>query len=430
MRYWDGSAWTDHVSDRGETSLDPVAAESTDESRQDGRKRGATEVAAAGSSTDAPDDASTVTPTLDPVAAESTRESWRDRRKRGATEAAAAGSSTDAPDDASTVTPTAAPSQVALPEPPQKVDVMPTLAPLTIFGGSVEARDGCLFLSWKGISSSKEQKKASPHRVDLREVTSIQAHEPGKLSKGWVRFGRDALEKTPSTPPRDFYTVVVTRSDAGYQGLLSLVDEVSRSLGLVNPLPEPGKGAEGARAAKQAGSLYTAAYLGGLPGLAPNGAQIYFDADAVHVVPADPAKAFFNRYIWEEERLISWTDVQHLEVSGNEYSASKTSGKTQQVGEWWDKHQSSEAVTQARAVLLLSTSHGDVTFRIATSPSALNAELSVFYAPHRARRSNIASGPIEADPIEQIRRLSELHAAGILSEEEYKSKKAELLGRL
>lgn len=101
-----------------------------------------------------------------------------------------------------------------------------------VFGGSIQIDDAGLALEWHGIATSREQRQSSPRRIAFGDIRAIQAHQPSKLSNGWVRFGPEPPEKVGSQPPKDLYSLVFSRTDKGYPTLLAIVSEVSRAVQL------------------------------------------------------------------------------------------------------------------------------------------------------------------------------------------------------
>ena len=91
--------------------------------------------------------------------------------------------------------------------------------------------------------------------------------------------------------------------------------------------------------------------------------------------------------------------------------------------------------TESKAGILAATmDENTVMFRLSQQPAFQAIRQAVEHYLHQrivaAATQPQASGNAEADVLEQLRKLGELRDAGILTDEEFASKKAELLGRI
>jgi len=107
-----------------------------------------------------------------------------------------------------------------------------------VVGGRVVVGPDLLELTWHGAFSSRNQKTASPHTIRPTEIHSLQGVMPGKLRYGWVRFGPEPLTEVKPRPPKDLYSIVVSKQDPDWRALLLIVEYVSTMRFLNNPFAQ------------------------------------------------------------------------------------------------------------------------------------------------------------------------------------------------
>jgi hypothetical protein len=120
--------------------------------------------------------------------------------------------------------------------------------------------------------------------------------------------------------------------------------------------------------------------------------------------------------------LVPWTSVTRVDLDGQEQTTGRVAGRKE--------------VIAGRTALTIHTGLRQVTFVIASSPSHVRNLLSRRLFEVAARATSAApaqsAAPAAAAPdvLSQVAKLGELHAAGVLTDEEFAAKKADLFSRL
>ena len=302
---------------------------------------------------------------------------------------------------------------------------------VSIYGGSVQLHDDGLVLEWSGVASSREQRRASPRRIAFSEIRVIQAHEPGKLSHGWVRFAPDSLEKVGFQPPRDLYSVVFARTDDGYPTLLAIVSEVSRTVELANPLPEP-------LVISEAGGT------GGESVLDPDGRWSAYRPDIAAAAARMNWTSGGKREVRNlESHLLEGEQIEELAqgtFTQNQGVVALTNQRLLFLFHGFVNRRTEEFGLESITSVEISKSLNIGTLRLRMSGNF--CEITNVLAKDLDRMANAirtriqhpvdrsAPVPLLDDPVTLIKRLGELRDAGLLSDAEYAAKKQELLRRL
>lgn len=296
-----------------------------------------------------------------------------------------------------------------------------------VIGGSVElTADGVLVLTWKGIASSREQKKSDPRAIEMRAVRAVQAHEPGKISNGWIRFGPDVLPKVGSQPPKDFYSVSFARSDRGYTELLQISAEVCRRVGTPNPLPEPVEQPDDEQ------PKVNAKWADLRPDIGAAASRMEWTFGGKREIKKLEEHLYQDEVV-EELAQGTFTESQGIVALTNQRLLFLFHGLVSRRTEEF----SVGSITAVEISKMLNL--GTLRLRMSGNSCEISQVISkdlerMASALRRKIATPIAvSGPVASlvdDPIALIKKLGELKEAGLLSSDEYEAKKQELLQRL
>lgn len=302
----------------------------------------------------------------------------------------------------------------------------------TVYGGSIQLDDDGLVLEWRGVASSREERRSSPRRIAFGDIRSIQGHEPGKLSNGWVRFGPDPLNKVGSQPPKDLYSLVFIRTDEGYPTLLAIVSEVCGDLRLANPFPEPISLPEPTGTGDELFVDPNGRWAGFRPDIAAAASRMKWTLGGKREIK-NLERHLLEREQVEELAQGTFTQNQGIVVLTNQRLLFLFHGFVNKRTEEF----SLEAITAVE--ISKSLNIGTLRLRMAGNSCEITAVIAqdldrmANAIRNRIKRRTDQAAPspsVSDDPVTLIKRLSELRDAGVLSDTEYEAKKQELLRRL
>jgi hypothetical protein len=243
-----------------------------------------------------------------------------------------------------------------------------------------------------------------------------------------AREAEDAAEEEPQAPSLSTEMVAVDRT--GENALVVPVDkELER---LTRLIEESGLDPEFLPFSDQAtlgfGVLRATATWMGLQG------SWFVDDAGLYVLPTRRPKLKIPKRGDRVALVLRWVDATAILVDGREASKSTTSTRGTErkpfhVTKSKIKETSTTTVAARATVLIERADEHDLSITMAASPARLRGLLAESSAQIR-RRTVTPTAQTSTDIPDQIRRLSELRDAGVLTEDEFATKKAELLGRL
>jgi Short C-terminal domain len=165
----------------------------------------------------------------------------------------------------------------------------------------------------------------------------------------------------------------------------------------------------------------TGQYLGGYGDMAAGPVAVVFDDVGVHLAPA--AKP------WWQTCALAWSDVREVRVEGHEETRRRvTATRMLAVGLLALAIPKDEEFSHA--YVTVAATDGDLVVRIDHArPQELKARLGeVLRRPAAAADGGQPTAGAAADLADQVARLGELHARGVLTDEEFAAAKRKLLG--
>ncbi len=226
-----------------------------------------------------------------------------------------------------------------------------------------------------------------PDLLALTEQDGASRAVPHSAISGVVRPGAASVGVLTGGPE-----ALTLRSDDDVAGFAS-------ALAARTSVPPPGAGGLFSEAgfAPFTGAVteITGEYLGGLEGLRPSLVRVVFDADGILVATAARP--------WWRVAQVPWPDVRDLVVEGSEETRRR--------------------VSIARVAAL-----GPLGLALPDEADSSRAYLTVVTDAGDVLRRPAGSAPANGNLVDQIARLGELHASGILTAEEFAAAKRKLLG--
>jgi hypothetical protein len=170
-------------------------------------------------------------------------------------------------------------------------------------------------------------------------------------------------------------------------------------------------------------STITGQYLGGYGDVAAGPVAVVFDDAGVHVAPAATP--------WWQTCALAWSDVRELRVEGREETRQRvTAARILIAGPLALAIPKDE--DWSHAYMTVAARDGDMVVRIeGARPMELKIRLGDVLRRPAARMQEAEPGAgaaAAADLVDQVARLGELHARGVLTDEEFAAAKRKLLG--